>query len=63
MDLVSKNLEIMLGLHERVVDDASATMAKTGEQTGWVAWEGDWTMFGGRVRAVKAPGVDDVHLF
>jgi hypothetical protein len=61
MDLVSKNLETLLGLHERASDDVSGE--ERAEETGWVAWEGDWATFGGRVRAVKGAGVREVHLF
>lgn len=53
--LVSTNLDILLGLKER--DEKLGEISK-----GWVAWEGDWTGFGGRVRAVKAEGAGVVDL-
>lgn len=53
--LVSSNLDILLGLKER--EEKVSEMSR-----GWVAWEGDWTGFGGRVRAVKAGGAGLVDL-
>ena len=78
LDLVSKNLEIMLGVNERAGVDAGAGAFAGVEgqfaseekrkqeqgQAGWVAWEGDWTKFEGKVRAVKGPGAGKtVHVF
>lgn len=53
--LVSSNLDILLGLK-----DSSAKVDEGAK--GWVAWEGDWTGFGGRVRAVRAEGSGVVDL-
>lgn len=55
LDLVSSNLDILLGLK-----DAQAVKS---EGASWVAWEGDWTSLSGRVRAVKAEGAEMVDLF
>ena len=60
MDLVSKNLETLLGLNERGSQDVKDVKE---DGTGWVAWEGDWTTFEGRVRGVKGAGSGEVHLF
>jgi hypothetical protein len=57
LDLVSSNLEILLGLESREFSSAGD------HRKGWVAWEGDWTTFEGRVRAVRAEGGGPVDLF
>jgi hypothetical protein len=53
IDLVSTNLEELLGLK---VDDF-------GRDNSWVAWEGDWFSINARVRGVKALGSETVDLF
>ena len=50
MDLVSANLDKLLGL-------------KSGEQQGWVAWEGDFFSLQGKVRAIRGEGSTGVDLF
>lgn len=52
VDLVSGNLEKLLGLD-----------LKSKADTGFVAYEGDFFSFQGRVRASRAPGQEDMHLF
>lgn len=53
VDLVSGNLQKLLGLdtHNKAAD------------TGFVAYEGDFFSFQGRVRAARAPGAEHMHLF
>jgi hypothetical protein len=56
LDLVSTNLDILLGLSDdkaKVQDGASA----------WVAWEGEVFGMQGRVRGVKSAGAEAVDLF
>jgi hypothetical protein len=50
MDLVSSNLEKLLGL-------------KKGEHEGWVAWQGDFFSLQGKVKAVRGEGRMTVDLF
>lgn len=59
--LVSTNLDVLLGLH---LGKASVPTLTSEEKpkAGWVAWEGDWTGFGGRVKAVRAEGSDVVDI-
>lgn len=52
VDLVSGNLERLLGLD-----------LKNKADTGFVAYEGDFFSFQGRVRAARPPGADEMHLF
>lgn len=52
VDLVSGNLERLLGLDEKKAAD-----------TGFVAYEGDFFSFEGRVRAARPPGAEHMHLF
>ena len=54
LDLVSSNLETLLGL-----DSASVKAV----DKSWVAYEGDMFGFGGRVRAVRSQSADLVDLF
>lgn len=58
IDLVSKNLETLLGLEDREKASAGSALRK-----GWVAWEGDWTSLGGRVRAIRGESGEAVDLF
>ena len=53
IDLVSSNLEELLGLDKDV----------KGLDGGWVAWEGDWFTMNARVRGVKGSGSEVVDLF
>ena len=55
LDLVSTNLEDLLGLSDR-----EQTVHPT---PSWVAYEGDLFSLESRVRGVKAAGVDRVDLF
>ncbi len=56
LDLVSSNLEELLGLKDGKED-------VTEMEKGWVAYEGDMFGFGGRVRAVRGEGAEKVDLF
>ena len=56
LDLVSSNLEELLGLND------GKTSIAAGDK-GWVAYEGDLFGFGGRVKAVRSEGSDMVDLF
>lgn len=56
--LGSSNLDILLGLKDREAVNVKGNPVSRG----WVAWEGDWTGFGGRVRAVRAEGAETVDL-
>lgn len=58
LDLVSKNLEELLGLSDR---KAGVTLGEEGAS--WVAYEGDLFSMEGRVRAVKAHGSATIDLF
>jgi hypothetical protein len=53
IDLVSSNLEELLGLDKE----------EKGLEGGWVAWEGDWFSMDARVRGVKGVGSEMVDLF
>ena len=53
IDLVSSNLEELLGLDKDV----------KGLDGGWVAWEGDWFTMNARVRGVKGLRSEVVDLF
>jgi hypothetical protein len=55
--LVSTNLDILLGLGER-----EGGGRRDSGRRGWVAWEGDWTGLGGRVRAIRSEGAGVVHV-
>lgn len=66
LDLVSSNLEELLGLKDRQgkEDAVKSVSEEEGEGKSWVAWEGD--LFGGgfgRARAVKSVGATRVDLF
>ena len=56
LDLVSSNLEELLGLN-----DGMDLLAE--EEKGWVAYEGDLFGFGGKVKAVRGTGAETVDLF
>jgi hypothetical protein len=58
LDLVSSNLEVLLGL----VDREQQAQVQARAERGWVAWEGDWTSFEGRVRAIRPEGGRVVDL-
>lgn len=60
LDLVSKNLEILLGLKDR--DATASANDNNSSRQGWVAWEGDWTTMGGRVRAIRGESGEAVDL-
>ena len=55
LDLVSANLEELLGLNDGV--------GLVEGERGWVAYEGDALGFAGRVRAVRGEGAEMVDLF
>lgn len=56
IDLVSTNLEHLLGVKEHKTEDAAS-------EESWVAWEGDWFSLEARVRGVRSYGSDKVDLF
>lgn len=58
IDLVSTNLEELLGLK-----DGSVMAGDDSQEASWVAWEGDWFSLEARVRGVRAQGSETVDLF
>lgn len=59
IDLVSGNLEELLGLK-----DGQSASAPDENEKSWVAWEGDlFSGAFGRVRAVRSRGAEKVDLF